>query len=156
MLTHRQTDIPWEIGSGVVRGIYIGASLILFTYFILCTLDYIDVINISSWGHILTWTLFSAISVVLTIVHFILSYVSKERTSALSSSIVKNLCLTLLVTVALLIIYIDSDRRIDSTGMTSGMQQFFERRKQFFSLVLIVATAILFSDSVFLAIFYRK
>ena len=156
LLNHRGTDITWEAVSGVIRGIYIGASVVLLTYFIVAVLDYIDVLNINSWVHILVWTFFCFFSLVLAIVHAVLNYKTSEKSPSLSTTIIQNLCVTLLTTLALFIVYLDSDRRIDSTTMTSGMEQFFERRKHFFLIILMISSMYLFANSMALVVLYRK
>lgn len=155
-LSHPNTDITWEIISGAIRGVYIGTSVMIFVYFILCVLDYVDVIDISPWAHILTWTLFSVISAILAIVHLGLSYSISEPSESLSTTVIQNLCISILVTLASIIVYVESDNRIESTNMTTGMTQFFDRRKHFFLIILILASVILFSNSTTLAVLYRK
>lgn len=153
---HSKADITWELISGSVRGIYVVASITVFIYFILCNLDYVDVLDISPWAHILTWTVFSVVSVVLCIMHFVLSYAINEPSVSLSTSVLQNLCVSLTVTLASIIVYVQSDNTIEGTVMTTGMTQFFDRRKHFFLIILIIGTIWLFSNCVSLAVLYRK
>lgn len=158
MGNHRSTDISWEVISGVIRAIYIGALVVLLTYFILCTLNYIDInlIDLSPWTHIIIWTFFSVFSVILTIVHFVLTSATSEKTPALTGSVIRNVALTLLITLALFIVYITAENNIDSSVQTAGMRQFYEQRKHFFLVLLMIGSAILFGESLTLAVLYRK
>ena len=155
-LSHNKKEIGWEMVSGVMKGMYIGAAVLLLIYFILTVLDYIDILNIGSWFHMLVWTFFCFASLVLAVIHAVLNYKTSEKSPSLSTSIIQNLCVSLLTTLELFIVYLDSDRRLESTSMTFGMEQLFESRKQLFLIILLVSSLWLFSNSVALAVLYRK
>lgn len=156
MLRHPDTDIQWEIVSGAMRSVFLSVSAVLLVYFILVVLLFVDVLTIDSWFQIILWTLFSFVALLITLVHLVLNWKTGEKSSSVTGMIVESLALTLMTTLALFIVYIYSDAKLDSSTMTSAMEQFVEGRKHFFLTVILLSTAILFSKSCALTLMYRK